>query len=82
MENFPKTAHGVAKPATMEEIDLYNFGYTNPDLLRVVDPQQPEEGSPEVAPRDYILGVYDSINSYRTEIRHLHDEESTTCEIP
>lgn len=28
------------------------------------------------------LGVWDGINSYRTTTTYIHDEESTTCEIP
>lgn len=77
-----KTASGVAKPLTPEEQAKDDLGFTHPNLHRRVDPQESAEGSKEVAPRKYTLGVYDGINSYRTTEITYHDEESTTCEIP
>ena len=79
---FPKTAQGVAVPADAEALQKDAHGFTNPNLHRRIDPQQPAPGSGEVAPKDYIIGVYDGLHSYRTEIINTHDEESTTCEIP
>lgn len=79
---FPKTAHGTAVPASEEDLVRDAHGFTNPNLHRRIDPKTPEPGSQEVAPRDYVLGVYDGVHSYRTETIHYHDEESTTCEIP
>ena len=79
---FPTTAHGVAVPASEEDIQQDEHGMTNPNLHRRIDPKQPAPDSGEVAPKSYIIGVYDGLHSYRTEIIHTHDEESTTCEIP
>lgn len=79
---FPKTAQGTAVPADAEALALDAHGFTNPNLHRRIDPQQPAAGSAETAPRDYLIGVYDGLHSYRTETIHYHDEESTTSEIP
>lgn len=79
---FPKTAHGTAVPASEEDLQRDEHGFTNPNLHRRVDPQQPAPDSGEVAPRSYMLGVYDGLHSYRTETIYTHDEESTTSEIP
>ena len=79
---IPKTAHGVAVPATEEELAKDAHGFTNPNLHRRIDPHAHAQGSEEVAPRDYLIGVYDGLHSYRTETIHYHDEESTTSEIP
>ena len=76
------TARGVAKPLTPEEQAKDEFGFTHPNLHRRIDPRDPEEGSKEVRPKAYTVGVYDGINSYRTVQSFYHDEESTTCEIP
>ena len=120
MIDIPSLAHGVAKPATPEDIakeddffplvsdeelilatddgtDLvYNsgeLGYTNPNLhRRIHDEAEVPIGSnyPFVHYRDdgtaypqhSVIGVWDGINSYRTTTTYIHDEESTTCEIP
>ena len=78
---FPQTAHGVAVPLSVEDEQRDEHGFTNPNLHRRVDPQNPSSAE-EVAPRQYVLGVYDGIHSFRTEIISTHDEESTTSEIP
>ena len=75
------TANGIAKPATEEELELDELGYTHPNLHRRVDPQTPEDPR-ETRPREYTLGVWDGQHSYRTTETFYHDEESTTCEIP
>lgn len=79
---FPKTAQGVAVPANMSDLQKDQHGFTNPDLHRRVDPQPPAPDSGEVAPREYMIGVYDGLHSYRTVTIVTHDEESTTSEIP
>ncbi len=79
MPDFPKTAQGIAKPATEEDIARDEIGYTTPNLHRRVDPKQ-HEG--EIAERKYTLGIYDGLHSIRTVETFTHDEESTTCEIP
>lgn len=67
--------------------------YTNPNLHRRID-QEAEippgsdyklvvydaEGNPY---KQHVkLGVLDGMNSYRVTETFIHDEESTTCEIP
>ena len=78
--DYPHTAHGVAVPATGQDIINDEHGFTNPNLHRRVDRQT--QGPEEVAFRDYTMGVYDGLHLYQTEQRFYHDEESTTCEIP
>ena len=59
-------------------------GFTNPNLHRRIDPQQPNEQSSaegEHAPREYCVGIY-GVNSYRTEHKVVHLEESSKDEIP
>ena len=120
MIEFPRTAHGIAVPATAAEIakedwffplasdeglDLTTdegitivlncgeMGYTNPNLHRRIDqnPDIPvgsdypfvkyrEDGT--AYPQHVTIGVWDGIYSYRTTTTYIHDEESTTCEIP
>ena len=79
MVEFPKTADGVAKPASAEDIAKDEFGYTTPNLHRRLDPTHPDT---EVKDRKYTIGVYDGIHSTRTVEQFFHDEESETCEIP
>ena len=68
-------------------------GFTNPNLHRRIDDDpvyKPgvhydmvhynEEGEPYK--QSIVIGVWDGINSYRTTTTYIHDEESTTCEIP
>lgn len=57
------------------------FGITNPNLHRRVDPKEPENDSKETSSREYYLGIH-NLNSYRTVKINYHDEESETCEIP
>ena len=69
-----------------------DFGYTHPNLHRRIDtdPEIPvgsnypfvhydEEGEPYK--QEVVIGVWDGLNSYRTTT-YIHDEQSTTCEIP
>lgn len=79
MDNFPKMADGVAKPATPEDIAQDAQGYTTPNLHRIIDPSHPDT---EVRDRKYTIGVYDGVHSMRTVEQFYHDEESETCEIP
>lgn len=67
-------------PLTVDEQAKDDIGYTNPNLHRRVDPQQPTDPD-KVKPDSYQLGIYGT-NSYRTTTTYYHDEESTTCEIP
>lgn len=69
------------------------LGYTNPNLHRRIDNEKmaepgsdyglviyDEQGNPYR--QSVKIGVWDGIRSYRTTTTYLHDEESTTCEIP
>ena len=77
-----KTAEGVATtPLSPEDQAKDDLGFTNPNLHRRVDPHPPTDLK-EVRARNYTIGVYDKLNSYRTTEIFYHDEESTTCEIP
>lgn len=79
---YPKTAQGPATKLTADEaVAAEQTGFTHPNLHTRVAPQQPPEGHVEYKPRDYKLGVH-GMNSYRTTIRNIHNEETTTEEIP
>ena len=120
MADIVRTARGVAKIATPQEVEIENqrmflttdtglllvtdsydqlcanrmpFGFTNPDLHRRIDNDPTyvpgknysmvhydSDGNPY--PQSVVIGVWDGINSYRTTTTYIHDEESTTCEIP
>ena len=60
-------------------------GFTNPNLHRRIDPQEPDEdrrAQGEQAPREYAVGIY-GLNSYRTERKLVHIEgEDAQDEIP
>lgn len=74
-----------ATPATEDELAKDATGFTNPNLHRRVDPQDPKEAADvldqEVGPRDYKLTV-SKLHSYRTTHINTHDEESEISEIP
>ena len=82
MPDFPRMGQGPGyfiDPASEEQV-LDDIGFTNPNLHRRIDPQEPTtEGA--VAPNSYSIGIYGK-NSHRTVKLHLHDEESTTSETP
>lgn len=78
---FPMVGQGTGRPVNENERQKDIQGFTHPNLHRRIDPKQPKEGSGEVRPRDYTLGIY-NVNSYRTTTINTHDEESTTSEIP
>ena len=62
-----------------------NIGFTNPNLHRRVDPQDPEVAdnplNQEIEPRTYNLQIQ-GVHSYRTTELHVHDENSIDSEIP
>ena len=78
---YPKVSQGYAHVASSFDIANDDAGFTNPNLHRRVDPQVPNDGSEEVSPREYEIGVF-STDSYRTTTIHYHEEKSTTSEIP
>ena len=79
--DFPTYSYGPAHEASEENLERDEHGFTNPNLHRRVDPQPPEEGSDELAPREYSLGLYGS-NSYRTTTITTHSESATDSDIP
>ena len=80
--DIPETARGAMKPCSEEDIQRDQLGFTNPNLHRRVDNEIAPTDPKEVRPRTYEIGVWDGVNSYRTEEVYYHDEESTTSEIP
>lgn len=72
----PKTGQGPSKPADADDIQRDKVGFTNPNLHRRIF--TPPEGTPD---HKYKIGIY-GYDSYRTTDIILHDEESTTSEIP
>lgn len=82
---YPVIGQGPAKKASDKDLARDELGYTNPNLHRRVDPQEPKKAdnplNQEVAPRDYQLDIQ-NVHSYRTTKINVHDEESTDCEIP
>lgn len=81
-DEFIRMGQGPSKivnPGSIED-QKDQHGFTQPNLHRRVDPQEPHDGK-ETSPREYELGVY-GLNSYRTTKINYHDEESETSEIP
>lgn len=77
-DKFVHIGQGPATPVN-DGRTFEDLGYTNPDLYRKVDPR--ERDFPEVAPRQYDLGIY-SKDGYLTTTKLVHNEKSTTTEIP
>ena len=80
--------HFIQDPS--EEQTKDDIGFTNPNLHRRIDPLDPEDPflpvpSPldpnAILPNSYEIGIYGK-NSYMTQTVHVHDEYSTTSEIP
>lgn len=82
MVELPKTASGLMQPATEEDLERDEHGFTSPNLHRRLDIQEPSPESQETAPREYEIGVFDTLHSTRLTKISYHDEESETCEIP
>lgn len=81
---FPLTGQGPAKVADSTALAKDATGFTHPNLHRRVDPAEPEASSPEVAARNYSLGIY-GLNSHRTtQIYYRRDENEleSKSEIP
>ena len=80
MENIP-LAQGPAKPATADDLVKDAEGVTYPNLHRRIDNESTPLEEGEVSPDTYSL-VVQAVNSYRNTKHTVHDEESTTSEIP
>ena len=77
VHTFVPVAQGVAKLANSADIARDELGYTNPNLHRRIDCDISETNRPT----EYSLLV-GNVNSYRTTRVTLHDEDSTTTEVP
>lgn len=84
-EKYPVMGQGPAVPADEEALAKDELGFTNPNLHRRVDPQEPPVAdnplNQEIAPRGYQISIQ-NLRSYRTTQINVHDEESIDCEIP
>ena len=82
---YPVMGQGPATPASEEDLARDELGFTNPNLHRRIDPQEPpvadDPRNQEVAPRSYQLDVQ-NVHSYRTTTINVHDEDSTDDETP
>lgn len=76
---FPLVGQGPAKVGNSEDILNESDGYTNPNLHRRIADEPTL--MPNEHDKQYHLGIY-NVDSYRMTETVLHDEESTTCEIP
>ena len=82
LPRFPTMGQGPSVPVVpnSEEAELDELGFTNPNLHRRIDPQDPVDLD-AVSPNSYSIGIYGK-HSYRTVTIHVHDEDSTSSEIP
>lgn len=82
---YPQIGQGPARLANAAELARDELGFTNPNLHRRIDPQDPpaadDDRNQEVAPRDYDLKIQ-NVHSYRTTTINVHDEESIDNETP
>lgn len=78
---YPKLAQGEAKPATPVDIAHDQGGITYPNLHRRIDNDATPLAEGELEPDKYTVSV-SSVDSYRTTKHIVHDEESTTSEVP
>ena len=67
---IPHIGQGPAKEATSEDLNRDELGFTHPNLHRRIQKD-----------KKYKLGIY-GYDSYRTTEIVVHDEESTTSEVP
>ena len=81
IDDMPKVGQGVAKPASLEDIERDNNGFTNPNLHRRIESPGTSNLDEGILDRKYSLGIYGN-DSYRTTEIVTHDENSTTSEIP
>lgn len=74
-------AQGLAEPIedNSAEADKDEVGFTNPNLHRRMKTEL--EKPDDVLDMEISLRVQ-GVESYRTTSYTVHDEESTTCEIP
>lgn len=72
--NIQPMGQGPAKIANEQDLARDDMGYTNPNLHRRINTSQSDNIS-------VTVGIY-GVDSYRTIEYKVHDEESTTSEIP
>lgn len=82
---YPRYGQGPGRLANETELARDALGFTNPNLHRRVDPQQPpiaeDPKNQELLPRDYTFNIQ-NLRSYRTTHTNTHDEESIDSEVP
>lgn len=78
---YPKLAQGSAKPATALDQIYDQGGITYPNLHRRIDNENTPLAEGEAAPDEYLLAV-GGVDSYRNTKHTIHNEDSTTSEIP
>jgi len=78
---YPKLAQGPATPATPVDKAHDGGGITYPNLHRRIDNENTPLEEGEVKPNTYSVGV-SCLDSYRNTEHIVHDEDSTTTEVP
>lgn len=85
MKEYPVMGQGPAVPADEYDKMRDDLGFTNPNLHRRIEPQDPPKAddplNQEVQPRDYSLNLQ-NVHSYRTTTINVHDEDSIYDETP
>lgn len=85
IKKYPHMADGNARLANEEDLARDKLGFTNPNLHRRINPQEPVIAdnplNQELEPRRYTLSVH-GVYSYRTTELTVHDEEQEYLEIP
>lgn len=77
--NVVPYGQGKAKPATEDDLNKDNSGFTNPNLHVRIDVKSTEPG--QVEPPKYDIGIY-GYDQYRIKTTYIHDENSDDSEIP
>ena len=81
MKDYPRMGQGPATKATADDLARDALGFTNPNLHRRIEPKSVNQSQYEFQPRQYQLMIQ-GVNSYKTTTMSVHDENSTTSEIP
>lgn len=79
-KEFIKLTQGPAVLADEEALKKDEAGLTHPNLHRRIK-EDKTIGENEISPREYEIAVR-GVDSYRSTKTFVHDEESTTTEIP
>ena len=77
--SFVSITQGPAEIADEESLKKDKRGITHPNLHRRIETDKVV--GEEVSPREYKLAIH-GVDSYRLTRTFVHDEESTTSELP